>query len=139
MKKNHIAKSLAVAAQFMILMAAPGLGRTQSPSPRIAQPSALSQTQKDLYADAFARLTYTDKQTEAISKIRQDIASRKSAVLRDHKLTPEQKDAMLTGYARIEVGLIYKELTPGQKKQVSTRMRALSMSEPVAPNKPPAR
>jgi hypothetical protein len=39
---------------------------------------------------------------------------------------------MLNGYMRIEYNLIYKELTPEQKKLVSSRMRALRASEQAA-------
>ena len=129
MKQSRIATLLAVASPFMISMAEPGLTRVQNPSSQIVQPSASSGTQRDLYAEAFAGLTYTDEQKEAIIKIRKDIASRKAAVLKDEKLTQSQKDAMLTGYSRIEYGLIYKELTHEQQKQVSARMRALRASD----------
>lgn len=123
MKKTRIAISM-VAAQFMILTATPGLIRAQSPGPQVAQPSA-STTQMDPYAESFAGLTYTDEQKEAISKIRQDIESRKAVVKKTDKLTPDQKDAMLTGYARMEYSQIYdKVLTPAQKKLVSTRIHA---------------
>jgi hypothetical protein len=126
--KNHLAKSLAIAAHLMIFMAAPGSTLTQSTSHPMVQPSASS----DPYADAFAGLTYTGEQKEAISKIRQDITSRKAAVLKDDKLTQSQKDAMLTGYTRMTYSLIYKELTPEQQKQVSARMRASRASEQAA-------
>ena len=132
MKKRRIAESLAVAAQFMILMAAPGLTRIQNTQSQTAKPATSSQIQQDPYADAFAGLTYSDEQKAAISKIQQDIASRKAAVVKDEKLTADQKDAMLTGYTRMEYSLIYKELTPDQKKQVSTRMRAHRASNQAA-------
>lgn len=132
MKKIRFAKSLAVAAQCMIVMAAPGLSRTQSPAPQAVQPSSSAQTQGDHYADAFAGLTYSDVQKKAICKIQQDIQLRKTAVLKDEKLNSDQKDAMLTGYTRIEYGLIYKELTPEQKKQVSNRMKALREADQAA-------
>ncbi len=128
MKKNCVAKSLAIAAHLMILMAAPGVTLTQSTARQVLQPSASS----DPYAEAFAGLTYTDVQKEVISKIRQDITSRRAAVLKDDKLTQEQKDAMLTGYTRIEYGLIFKELTAEQKKQVSTRMHARRAADQAA-------
>jgi hypothetical protein len=122
MKKNRVARLSAVAAQFMILLAAPGLTRSQNPAVQSVRPSA--ENQQDPYAAAFAGLTYTDAQREAIGKIRQDIASRKATVLKADKLTESQKDAMVTGYTRIEYELIFKELTPAQQKQVSIRMHA---------------
>lgn len=127
MKKNRVARLSAVAAQLMILMTAPGLTRSQSPVGQSVQTSA--ENQQDLYAAAFAGLTYTDAQKEAIDKIRQDIASRKATVLKADKLTQSQKDAMLTGYTPIEYELIYKELTPAQRKLVSTRMHARRTAE----------
>ena len=134
MKKNRVARLLAVAAQFMILMAAPGLTRSQS---HAAQPVPLSaESQQDPYAVAFAGLTYTDAQKEAIGKIRKDIASRREMVLKADKLTDSQKDAMMTGYTRIEYGLIFKELTPAQQGQVSTRMHALRAAQQAAQKTP---
>ena len=132
MQKNRAAKTLAVAAQLVIFMAPAGLSRAQGPAPQSMQHSAPSQAQRDPYAEAFAGLTYTDKQKEAIIKIRQDTESRRAAVRKDDKLTQEQKDAMLSGYVRIEYTLIYKELTPEQKKEVSTRMRAHSAANQPA-------
>ena len=132
MKKSSVARLLAVGAPFIIVMAVPGLTRTQSPAPQTVQPSASSGTQQDPYADAFAGLTYTAEQKEAISKIRQDIASRKAAVLKDDKLTHDQKDAMLTGYTRMEYSLIFKELKPEQQRQVSTRIHARRASDQAA-------
>lgn len=116
----------------MILRAAPGTTRSQSPAPQAVQPSASTGTQGDPYTAAFAGLTYTAEQKEAISKIGQDIESRKAAIRKDAKLTDDQKNAMLTGYTRIQYGLIFKELTPEQKKLVSTRMHALHPSGQTA-------
>jgi hypothetical protein len=77
-------------------------------------------------------LTYTEAQKEAIGKIRQDITSRKAMVIKVNKLTQSQKDAMLTGYRRIEYALIFRELTPAQQKQISTRMHARRVAEQAA-------
>ena len=129
MKEHRLAILLAVAAQCTILTVSPALTRTQSPATPVAQSPANPGTQSDPYAAAFAGLTYTNSQKEAIGKIRQDIASRKEAVVNDNKLTPEQKDGMLTGYTRMEYSLIFKELTPQQKKLVSTRIHASRAAE----------
>lgn len=125
MKTNRAAGLLVLAVQVMILIPAPALTRAQSQALQMTPPSASSGTQRDPYADAFAGLTYTENQKEAIRKIRQDIASRKAAVLKEDKLTQDQKDAMLSGYTRMEYILIFKALTPDQKKQVSARIRDL--------------
>jgi Spy/CpxP family protein refolding chaperone len=124
MKRNRIAKSFAIAAQCMSLMAAPGMPRIQSSAPQAVQPSAPLGAQRDPYAEAFAGLTYSDEQKEAIRKIREDIESRKGTVVKDDKLSPDQKDALLSGFTRMEYTRIYEELTPEQKKLVSTRMHA---------------
>ena len=129
MKKYRVYKLLAVVALCTILVASRALTRTQSPATPIAQSPTAPGTQSDPYAAAFAGLTYTDTQKAAIGKIRQDIASRKEAVVNDNKLTPEQKDGMLSGYTRIQYNLIFKELTPEQKKLVSTRMHASRAAE----------
>ena len=132
MKTNRLAGLLVLMAQIMMFIPAPGLTRAQNVAPQMAQPSASPGAQPDPYAEAFAGLTYTNEQKEAISKIRQDIASRKAAVLKDGKLTEDQRNAMLTGYTRIEYGLIFKALTPQQQGLVSTRMRARRASDQAA-------
>lgn len=137
MKKTLIAKSLAVVGPLVILMAAQGLDRTQSPESREAQPAVSSQPQGDPYAESFQGLTYTNAQKEAISKIRQDTDSRKALVLKSDKLDADQKNAMLTGYTRMEYESIYKVLTPEQKKLVSARIRARRAAD-QASQKPPA-
>lgn len=124
MRMNRIAKSLAVAAPFLILVAAPGQKRIQSPAPVMMQTTSSFPTQSDPYADAFRGLTYTAKQKEAISKIRQDTELRKAAVEKADKLTADQKAAMLTGYTRMEYAQIYKVLTEEQKRLVGTRIHA---------------
>lgn len=129
MKRYRLAGLLAVAAQCTILLASPALTRTPTPVSATAQSPAAPGTPSDPYAAAFAGLKYSDAQKEAIGKIRQDIASRKEAVEKDTKLSPEQKDGMLTGYTRMQYSLIYKELTPEQKKLVSTRIHASHPAE----------
>ena len=44
--------------------------------------------------------------------------------MKDEKLSPEQKSAMLQGYLRLEAGAIYKILTPQQQNQVRENLRA---------------
>lgn len=129
MNRFRVTTLLAIAAQCTLLVSSPALTRTQSPATPIAQSPATPGMQSDPYAAAFAGLTYSNAQKEAIGKIRQDIASRKEAVVKDNKLTPEQKDGMLSGYTRMQYSLIFKELTPGQKKLVSTRIHASRAAE----------
>lgn len=129
MKMYRVARLLAVAAQITTLVGSPALTRTQSQATPPVQSPATAGTQSDPYAAAFTGLTYSDAQKEAIGKIRQDIAARKEAVVNDHKLTPEQKDGMLSGYTRMQYSLIFKELTPAQKKLVSTRIHSSHAAE----------
>lgn len=132
MKTECVAGLLALAVQTMMFIPASGLTRAQSPVPQMVQPSASSGAQRDPYADAFAGLTYTAQQKEAIVKIKQDMTFRKAAVLKDDKLTQDQKNAMLSGYTRMEYGLIFKQLSSAQQGQVSTRMHARRASEQSA-------
>lgn len=123
MDKHRFAKSAAVAAGLM-LTAVSFLGHAQSTSPQTVQASKLSSSvsQGDALADAFAGLTYTDEQKETIKKIHQETASHKDAVRKDTKLSGDQKNAMLSGYDRLEYSYIYKVLTPDQRKQVQLKL-----------------
>jgi Spy/CpxP family protein refolding chaperone len=132
MKTNDVARFSATGIQMLVLIAVSALVQAQGPAPQSAKGSGTADSQHDIYAQAFAGLTYADEQKESISKIRQDIESRKAAVRKDDKLADDVKDNMLSGYMRIEYSLIYKELTPEQKKQVSSRMHALRAAEQAA-------
>jgi Spy/CpxP family protein refolding chaperone len=129
MKKDRFARPAAVAAGLIFLCAAPGLTRAQSGPPHPAQTAGASsrgaQPKKDsLPADDFAGLNYTDEQKAEIDRIHRDTKSREDAVAKDEKLTADQKEAMLVGYTRIEYGMVYRVLTPEQKRQVQQRIRA---------------
>jgi Spy/CpxP family protein refolding chaperone len=69
-------------------------------------------------------LQYTEDQKAKIEKIRQDMRTRRDAVVKDDKLSPEQKDAFFQGFERMERSQIYEVLTPEQKSEVSKRMQA---------------
>ena len=129
MNQNRFWKSVAIAAGLSSLCTPAGLSRARSSSPSAVQsPKAASpeaQRQKDASpADDFAGLQYTDEQKAEIDKIRQEMKSRKEAVRKDEKLTADQRDTMLFGYARMESGEIYKVLTPDQRRQIQQRIRA---------------
>ena len=126
---NRLAKPVAVATGFILLCAASGMARVQSATPSPMQTpkvaSQESQAKKDAApADDFAGLNYTDEQKAEIEKIHQTTRTNKEAVAKDSKLTPEQKDAMLTGYTRMEYGQIYRVLSTEQKREVQRRIRA---------------
>ena len=134
MNKNRFANRVAVAAGFFFLCSAPGLTRAQSspPSPVRAPRKALpaARPKKDTPpTDDFAGLQYTDEQKARIDQIHQDMKLRTDAVVKDGKLTPEQKDAMLKGYARMERSQVFKLLTPEQQREVRARIRARHVAE----------
>jgi len=140
MKKNRLAKPVAVAAGFIFLLTAPGMARTQSAPPGAFQtPTAVSPGAQDYPADDFAGLSFTDEQKAEIDKIRKDSASRKEVVAKDEKLTSDQKDAMILGYARLEYGSIFKVLSPEQQRQVRQKIRARKAAEQATQSKQPPR
>jgi Spy/CpxP family protein refolding chaperone len=129
MNKNRIAKRVVVAFGFLFLCAARAPASAQSnppsaaPTPLAASPTA--RPKKDTPPiDYFAGLTLTDEQKAKIAEIRQNSKSRLDAVVKDEKLSPEQKDAFLTGYRREENSEIFAVLTPEQQSEVRKRMRA---------------
>ena len=78
----------------------------------------------------FAKqLNLTDDQKAQIDKIHQSMKTRTDAVIKDEKLTPEQRDAMLAGYQRMERGQVFKLLTAEQQKEVRKRIRARHVAE----------
>jgi len=67
--------------------------------------------------------------------------TRRDAVVKDEKLTADQRDAMLEGYERMERGQVFKLLTTEQRKEVRERIRARHAAEQVEQKKqsPPKR
>ena len=129
MNTIRFAKSIAITAGLMILSATPwsvradsaahGALQTPTPASRGVQPTTNSALNDD-----FAGLVYSDEQKAEVAKIHSESERRKGMVAKDDKLTPDQKDAMLLGYTRLEYGEIFKVLTPIQKKLVRSRMQA---------------
>lgn len=129
MNKNRFAKPVAVAAGILFMLVTSGLVRaddspqsalqTSKPASPMAQPMADSLPQDD-----FAGLDYTDKQRAEIDRIHRETESHKAVVANDPKLTADQKNAFLSGYTRMEYGLIFSVLSPVQQKQVRKRMLA---------------
>ncbi len=129
MTKNRIAKSVAVTAGCVFLLAMSGLTHAQNASTSaVRAPMAAShgvQSKSDSNAqDDFAGLNYTDEQKAQIDKIHQLSESHKAVVAKDEKLNNDQKNAMLLGYTRIEYGQVFQVLSPAQQKQVRQRMAA---------------
>ena len=134
MNKNRFAKQMAAAAGFFFLCAAPWLTRAQSsppiPAPTPRQTSPAVRPKKNIPPpDDFAGLQYTDEQKAQIDQIHEDVKSRMDAVVKDKKLTAEQRDAMLAGYQRMERSQVYKVLTTQQRKEVLRRIRARHAAE----------
>jgi hypothetical protein len=140
MNKNRFAKRMAAAAGFFFLCAAPWLTRAQSsppipaPTPRRTSP-AVRPKKNTPPPDDFAGLQYTDEQKAQIDQIHEDVKSRMDAVVKDKKLTAEQRDAMLAGYQRMERSQVYKVLTTQQRKEVLRRIRARHAAEQAEQSK----
>jgi len=100
---------------------APPPQSSQAPSPQSssARPSARPNPQDD-----FIGLDYSAEQKAEIEKIHRRSIARREAIVRDAKLSPETKDAMISGYGRIEYGEMYKILTPEQQTKVRDKIRA---------------
>ena len=139
MKKNGLPIGVAVAAGFLFLSAAPGRIFAQSapppagePPPSIAAPPAPAQPGRAPHRveDDFAGLSYTDEQKAKIDEIRKNMRARMDLVTKDDKLTPDQKQAMLTGLQRMETSEMFKELTPEQQKEVLKKAQARRAADP---------
>jgi len=141
MKRNRLANTIVVVSGIIFLLAAPAPVGAQSNTPPVStkkMASAGVQPKKaSSLEDDFAGLNYTDEQKAQIEKIRQDTKAREQNVKNDDKLTADQKDAMLVGYSRMQYGMMYKVLTPEQKRQVQQKIRARRAAEQAAPKKAP--
>jgi Spy/CpxP family protein refolding chaperone len=145
MNKNRFAKRVAAAAGFLLLCAVPGLTSAQSLPPAPVQtPGKTSRPvrpKKDVGPmDDFAGLNYTEEQKAKIGQIYQDMKSRMDAVLKDDKLSPEQKGAMLQGFQHMERGEVYNVLTPEQQIEVRKKVfarRTAAQKEQEKKQQPP--
>jgi len=137
MSKNRFSARVTVAAGFLLLCAAPGLTRAQGSPPRPPQThkaSPAARPKNDAQpTDDFAGLKYTD---EKIDQIHQDMKSRMDLVVKDEKLSPDQKEAMLEGYRRLERGQVFKLLTPEQQREVRKKISARRAAEQEKKKKP---
>lgn len=134
MKKIRSAKRVALAAGVFFLCAAPGLTRAQSSPPGPVQTphnaSPVARPKKDtLPTDDLSGLTFTHEQKAKIDQIRQNFTLRRDAVVKDEKLSPEQKAAMLQGFQRMENGQIFTVLDPEQQLEVRKKVLARRAAE----------
>lgn len=127
MNMNRFAKHLAAGGGLLFLCAIPALTRAQSAPPTPVQTPRKTtrpiRTKKEL-VDDFAGLNFTDAQKARINKIHEDFQARLDTVIKDDKLSPEQKGAMLLGFQHMERGEVYKVLTPEQQVEVRKRILA---------------
>jgi Spy/CpxP family protein refolding chaperone len=138
MKKNRHTKRLAAGLLFLSVM--PGLTRAQSstPTPMPAPPKAARVSRPKRApskADDFAGLTLTDDQKAKIDQVHQNMKTRRDAVVKDERLTADQREAMLEGYERMERSQIFELLTTEQQKEVRERIRARHAAEQVEQKK----
>lgn len=130
MKINRFAKQLGAGAGLFFLCAIPVLTREQSAPPpapvqtppRITRPTRMTKQPGPM--DDFAGLDFTDDQKARINKIQEDFKARLDTVIKDDKLSPEQKGAMLQGFQHMERGEVYKVLTREQQLEVRKRILA---------------
>lgn len=73
--------------------------------------------------DNFAGLDLSDEQKTEIAKIRQVTEERKAIVVKSATLNQDQKDAMITGYTRLQYSQMFRVLTPTQQKVVRKRIQ----------------
>ena len=141
MNKNRFARQLVVAAGLFFLSAAPGLTRAQSSppvplrAPRMVSPAPRPKGDTGP-VDDLAGLKFTDDQQAKIDQIHQNMKLRMDTVVKDEKLTKEQKGAMLEGLERMERGQVYRVLTPEQLKEVRKVMLARRAAEQETKQKP---
>lgn len=122
-------KQFAKAAGFVFLCTLPALALAQSTSPaRAHSPQPASSTARtgdlSLPGEDFAGLVLTDQQKTTIQEIHNDMKQRMETVMKDEKETPEQKEAMLEGYHRMERNEVFQALTPEQQGMVRKKMLA---------------
>jgi hypothetical protein len=129
MKRTQFGKQLAAAAGLLLVSAIPDRSCGQSLPPASVEtplktiPSVRAKRAPDPMDD-FAGLSFSDDQKVKIQQIRKDIESRMNAVVRDDKLSPDQKGAMLQGFQRMERTQVYQVLTPEQQLEVRRKILA---------------
>jgi Spy/CpxP family protein refolding chaperone len=141
MNKFRIAAPAVIVAGLMILWF-PAIGRADNARPDAGQSAGTTSLSAQPRGaapptDVFAGLSFTDEQRAEIDKIRQETESNRSVIRKDDKLTPDQKDAMLLGYTRLENGRIFKVLTPEQQKEVRQKVLARRAADQAAQQKRP--
>lgn len=138
MNRNRFAQNAALAALLLLPFALPVAARADSPQGRPSQSPnpALTGSQKIASMDDnFAGLDLSDEQKTEIAKIRQETEERKTVVAKSATLNQDQKDAMITGYTRLQYSQMFRVLTPTQQKVVRKRVQD-QRGESAKPTKP---
>jgi len=138
MKKNRHTRRAAIGLLFLCGMLGPTRAQTTTPSPMPAPLKAARvsrQKRVPSKADDFAGLNLTDDQKAKIDQVHQSMNTRRDVVVKDEKLSAEQRDAMLEGYERMERGQIFNLLTTEQRKEVREKIRARHAAEQVEQKK----
>jgi Spy/CpxP family protein refolding chaperone len=130
MKMNRLTKLLVAGGALVFLSATSMLAGAQSAPPApVSTPRKTTsrpiRTKKEPGPmDDFAGLNFTDDQKARINKIHEDFKARMDAVIKDEKLSADQKGAMLQGFQHMQRGEVYKVLTPDQQTEVRKRILA---------------
>jgi hypothetical protein len=128
--ERRLATGAAVAGGVLVLCGvsaqtwAQDLPSVPPPAMRHAGPTAGPAKGSSSLNDDFAGLNYTAQQKANIQLIQKSAKMRKDSVLKDEKLSAEQRDAMLQGLDRIERGQLYRALSPEQQAEVRKRLVA---------------
>ena len=121
MNRNRFSQNAALAAMLLLPFAVSGSGHADSPQSRPVQtPSPAQQGPQKIASmdDNFAGLDLSDEQKTEITKIRQETDERKTVVAKSTTLNQDQKDAMITGYTRLQYSQMFRVLTLSQQKVV---------------------
>jgi hypothetical protein len=134
MNQGRFAKRAVAAAGFLFLCSVPGLTHTQgTPPPAQTPPMAPPPARPNratVPTDDLAGLNFTDDQKARINKIHEDFMARMDTVIKDDKLSPDQKRAMLQGFQHMERGEVYRVLTREQQVEVRKRILARRAAAP---------
>jgi Spy/CpxP family protein refolding chaperone len=130
MKNIRFAKQVAVAAGFLALIPAPGIGRAQSIS---QAPASQDQSQAAPAAPAqqgphkhgeMAGLNLTDDQKAQMKQIHQTTKSQVETVNNDSTLSADQKKAKIQGIRHDARKQMVSLLTPEQRQQMRENAKA---------------
>jgi Spy/CpxP family protein refolding chaperone len=130
MIRNSLTKQIAVAAGFLALTFAPGIGRAQGSSQPPAQdqsqaaPAAPAQQEGRMHG-AMKGLNLTEDQKAQMKTIHESAKAQLDVVNKDESLTADQKEAKIHQLRRSAHAQMVKLLTPDQREQMKANVRAL--------------